>query len=99
MFNKKSRTHYCTALNESGLSAFDFDHFAASVMTAIRAHVMRKMLIAAIRAVDQMTYFKRVVSSSAIASALGDLALGYSRHNFTPFVIIQTPTLGQASSL
>lgn len=37
--------------------------------------MMRKMLIAAVSAVDQMTCFKRVVSTSAIASALGDLAL------------------------
>jgi hypothetical protein len=41
-----------TALCGSGLSAFDFDHFSASVMTTIRADVMRQMLIAAIRAVD-----------------------------------------------
>jgi hypothetical protein len=68
-------------------------------MTAIWANTMRKMLIAAIRAVDQMTWFKRVVSPSAIASALGDLALWYSWHNFTPFVIIETPTLRQAGSL
>ena len=99
MFKKKSRTHCCTALYESGLCAFDFDHFTAGVMTAIRAHVMRKMLIAAIRAVDQMTCFKRVVSPSAIAPALGNFALWYSRHNFTPFVIIETPTLRQAGSL
>jgi len=88
-----------TALCGLDLSAFDFDHFSASVMTTIWADMMRKMLIAAIRAVDQVTQFKRVMSPSAIASAFGDLALGDSRHNFTPFVIIETPTLGQAGSL
>jgi len=41
-----------TALSGSGLSAFDLDHFSASVMTTIWADMMRKMLIAAIRAVD-----------------------------------------------
>ncbi len=41
-----------TAFCGSGLSAFDFDHFSAGVMTTIWADMMRKMLIAAIRAVD-----------------------------------------------
>ena len=56
-FKKKSRAYCCTALCGSYLGAFDFDHFAAGVMTAIWADMMRKMLIAAIRAVDQMTCF------------------------------------------
>jgi len=68
-------------------------------MTAIRADMMRKMFIAAIRAVDQMTSFKRVVSSSTIASAFGDLALWKWWHSFTPFVIKEIPTLRQAGSL
>jgi len=50
--NEKSRASMSTALCGSGLSAFDLDHFSAGVMTTIRADMMRKMLIAAIRAVD-----------------------------------------------
>lgn len=50
------------------LAVFDLHDLTAGIVTAIGAHVVRQMFVAAIGAIDQMPWPERVMSTSPIAS-------------------------------
>jgi hypothetical protein len=67
-------------LDRSGLLLLDFEHFSAAVMAAIRAYVMRPVLLAAVGAGHERRGIEGVLGSPAIAASLRMLAFGKRRH-------------------
>ena len=62
------------------LVTFYTDHFAAFVMAAIGANVMRKPHLAAVRASNQLAGFECIVRSAAVPATFGNFTLWQRGH-------------------
>ena len=64
------------------LCAFDLDDFTTGVMTTVGAYAVGNVFITAIRAQDEMTWTKCVMSAPAITATFRNLSLRKGWHDY-----------------
>ncbi len=65
---------------------FDFKHFSALIMSAVRADRVRQAHRTAIGTRNQITRFQCVMGTATIATAFGMFALGMWGHDFLLYI-------------